>query len=151
MFCISCGFKNPAEARFCMKCGVVLVTAPEKAAAPAGAATPVTAPQSAKTNTAARPAGTPSPVTSSQPASRPFDADTFFASFAVGLGSIVLALIVAGIGYHLVQAQTQACSASILSHGNQSSCYGSGCWPLFLLAFAIASGGLKMASRIGKK
>jgi hypothetical protein len=145
MFCISCGFRNPDEARFCMKCGVDNVTAAEKAVAPAVAMTPVIAPEPPKTNAAARPAIPP------QPTRRGFDADRFFASFAVGLGSIVLALMLAGIGYHLMQTETQACSEAIISRGSQSSCYTSGFWPLFLAAFAVAGGGLKMAARIGKK
>ncbi len=147
MFCISCGFKNPDEARFCMKCGASF-TAAEKSVAPA---TPVSAPQPLKANSNPATAGASRAANPPQPARSSFDADRFFASFAVGLGSIVLALILAGIGWHLVQAQTQACTAAILSHGNQSSCSGTGYWGLFLLAFAIASGGLKMASRIGKK
>ena len=149
MFCISCGFKNPDEARFCMKCGAASSTAAGKAAAPAVAS--VSAPQPQKTISNAATAGTSRPATLPQPARGSFDADRFFASLAVGLGSIVLALILAGIGWHLVQAQTQACTAAILSHGSQSSCGGTGYWGLFLLAFAVASGGLKMASRIGKK
>jgi zinc ribbon protein len=153
MFCISCGFKNPDEARFCMKCGVACASANDKAAALPVAARPVGTPQPSKENMGTRPSSTPAPRPAArpQPASGGFDADRFFASFAVGLGSIVLALILAGIGYHLMQAQTQACSAAILSRGVQTSCYTSGFWPIFLLAFAVASGGLKMASRIGKK
>ena len=145
MFCISCGSKNPDEARFCKKCGVAGMAAPQKAAAAAVAAEPVNTPQPPAAAAVLRPASLPRPATPPQPARTSFDADTFFASFALGLGSIILALIVAGIGYHLVQAQTQACVAG------ESSCYGTGYWGLFVLAFAIASGGLKMASRIGKK
>ncbi len=100
------------------------------------------------------PAQTPSndkPVTAQQSPSGASGVDRFFAKLAVGIGSIILALILAGIGINTLQEETSACSASITSGNGQSSCYNTGFWPFFLAAFAVAGGGLKMASRIGKK
>ncbi len=100
------------------------------------------------------PAQTPStdkPVIPQPPSTDASGVDRFFASLAVGIGSIILALILAGIGINTLQEQTSACSASISSCAGQSSCYNTGFWPFFLAAFAVAGGGLKMASRIGKK
>lgn len=67
------------------------------------------------------------------------------------VGSLVLALILAGMGLDYMQTQTKACTDAIISGAGQSSCYNNGYWPLFLCAFAVASGGLKMAARIRKK
>jgi hypothetical protein len=152
MYCISCGFKNADEARFCMKCGAAIVTAGEKDATPVATPKPAGAAQPPQAN-AARPASTlkPRPATPPQPAPRSFDVDRFIASFAVGVGSLLLAFILADVGYHSMQNQTRACTAATISGGNQGACYSNGWYTYFLAAFAVAGGGLKMASRIGKR
>lgn len=139
MFCISCGFKNPDEARFCMKCGAAVVApvpasvAVERAAPPLAEPKPAIPSQPSKANPAAKPA------TSPQRSRGPFDFDGMVGAIAVGLGSLLLAYILATIGYHSMEASTHGAS------------YGSGWYSWFLAAFAVASGGLRMASRIGRK
>jgi len=144
MTCTSCSTKNPDEARFCLKCGIAVSLTDEKAA-PAAAATPVAPFQQPK------PAGASRPATPVNPASEASGVDRFFSSLAVAVGSILLALVLAGIGYNSFQESTAACSAAVTSGAGMSSCNNSGFWPFFLAAFGVAGGGLKMASRIGKK
>jgi hypothetical protein len=145
MLCNSCGFKNPDEARFCMKCGAATPLPAPPAAVGAVPAKPVNVAEPAKNNLSA---GAAAPA---QPARRSFDGDRFVASVAVGVSSLVLALILAGMGLDYMQTQTKACTDAIISGAGQSSCYSNGYWPLFLCAFAVASGGIKMAARIRKK
>jgi hypothetical protein len=138
MFCISCGFKNPDEARFCMKCGAALVERAPAAPAPAAAAPkPASTPQPLKAN--AKPA---TPLHKPRGA---FDFDSMIGAIAVGLGSLLLAFILVHFGFNALDENTRVCTAG------GSACYSNGWYTYFLLAFGVAAGGLKMASRIGKK
>jgi len=145
MFCISCGFKNPEEAKFCMKCGTSLEqrvpAAPigENAVPPPAAPKPAGAPQPLNASAGAKPATPP------QPSRGAFDFDGTVGAIAVGLGSLLLAFILVGFGFNALNENTRACTEAT------SACYSNGWYSYFLLAFVVAGGGLRMASRIGKK
>jgi hypothetical protein len=144
MPCKSCGTQNPEHARFCLKCGAAFPVAEKTVVAGE-------VPQPVQTGPQTKPGTGNAQSTPIQTTSTASGVDRFFGSLSVGLGSIVLALILAGIGYSAFKDQTAACSASIIRGNTSSSCYNNGYWSFFLAAFAVAGGGLKMASRIGKK